>query len=585
MGVKCYKKGYPRPQLVRGGFTPLNGRWAFAFDQNDGLESAGYERGFASDTEINVPFSYETAASGIGKTEHCACVWYCREIQAEPREGERVILWFEGADYLSRVWVNGAFAGQNEGAYHRFGFDITKHLRKGANTLAVKCEDKMDGRRIRGKQRWYNEERFECFYTQTTGIYKDVWLETVPDTRVESLRITPLYSERKVRFDAGIANACGAELEIAVSFKGEPVASVRVAAKGEVSVDLDIGMAGKTRAVYDWTPDNPDLYDAELRVYRDGTAVDTAGSYFGFRDIRAAGGAVLLNRFPFCQKLVLDQGYWPESGLTPPSEEALMRDIELAKSMGFNGARKHQKTEDERYLYWADVLGFAVWCEMPSCHAFSDGLIGAFTDQWQRVVRQNYNHPSVLAWVPFNESWGIENVATDAAQKDFSKSAYRLTKALDPMRPVISNDGWEHTESDILTLHNYGADPGCIAEQVLGATGEGARFSGQRRAFADGCGYGGQPVMISEYGGIAMNGHRGWGYGEHAADGETLLGRIRALTGGIKTLPRVYGYCYTQLTDVQQEINGLLYEDRTPKIPPDEIKRVTEIKEDGGELR
>jgi beta-galactosidase/beta-glucuronidase len=569
--------------MVRGGYESLDGEWAFAFDPEDRYEGGGrgHEKGFAPEVKITVPFSYETAASGIGRTEHCRRVWYCREIKAEPKRGENVLLWFEGADYLTKVWVNGTFVGQNEGAYHRFGFDITKQLRKGANTLAVKCEDAPDARQIRGKQRWFQEERFECFYTQTTGIWKSVWLETVAGARVEDIRVTPLYAERKARFDIGIAGAGDdTELEIAVSFGGEAVTGARVPAQSAVSIGLDISRAGETRAAREWSPGRPDLYDVEIAVYKGGAVADTVGSYFGFRDIRASGGAVLLNRLPFYQKLVLDQGYWPESGLTPPSEGALIRDIELAKSMGFNGARKHQKIEDERYLYWADVLGFAVWCEMPSCHAFSERLIGAFTDQWQKAVRQNCSHPSVIAWVPFNESWGIENVLTDPAQQNFTEGVYRLTKAVDPTRPVVSNDGWEHTSSDILTLHNYESDPACFAAQVSDAVnGRHAHeppFFVRRAAFADGYRYGGQPVMISEYGGIAMNGRKGWGYGEHAADGGRLLERVRALTDGIKALPGVCGYCYTQLADVRQEINGLLYEDRSPKVPAEDVKEIND---------
>jgi beta-galactosidase/beta-glucuronidase len=297
------------------------------------------------------------------------------------------------------------------------------------------------------------------------------------------------------------------------------------------------------------------------------------------REITIDGPNVLLNGTPLYQRLILDQGYWKDSHLTPPDEEALVTDIDKILALGYNGVRKHQKTEDERFLYWADVKGLLVWSEMAAAYEFNDRAAASFTREWMEIVRQNYNHPSVITWTPFNESWGVGRIKTDAAQQRFTQAIYYLTKSFDPCRPVICNDGWEHTISDIVTLHDYEEKGEDFLdrylehmEEILGNT---IYHNKSKSAFADGFAYRGQPLILSEFGGIAFNsGNSGWGYGNKVNSPEEFIKRFDAITTAIKRLDIFCGYCYTQVTDVQQEINGLLDSERNFKVDPKIIKEI-----------
>jgi beta-galactosidase/beta-glucuronidase len=310
---------------------------------------------------------------------------------------------------------------------------------------------------------------------------------------------------------------------------------------------------------------------------QDGQPIDTVYSYFGMRSIRIVGDQILLNHTPLYQRLLLDQGYWSETHLTPPSEEALLEDIDKTLALGFNGVRKHQKLEDPRYLYWCDRKGLLVWSEMPSTYEFGDDAVERFTNEWMAIVRQYYNHPSIITWVPFNESWGISEIFTDRMQQQFTESIYHLTKAFDQMRPVIVNDGWEHTVSDIITLHDY-EELGAMLEERYrdkdALLGNAFAHNKHRYPFAQGYGYRGQPVIISEYGGIAFTSEEGWGYGNQVRSEEEFLKRYEGITQAIKSLPYVCGFCYTQITDVQQEVNGLLTIERKPKVNMDSIRSI-----------
>lgn len=350
---------------------------------------------------------------------------------------------------------------------------------------------------------------------------------------------------------------------------------------------MDINLYDKTVHEWGialWSWEHPELYDLDIVLYHKGIPEDRVRSYFGMREIRIRGGQILLNGEPLYQRLILDQGYWKESGLTPQGDEALLLDIERVQSLGYNGVRKHQKTENERFLYWCDVKGLLVWAEAPSFYQFTENAVKDFCTQWQEIVEQNYNHPSVITWTPLNESWGIMNVGRDKAQQSFTQMVYHLTKCIDPMRPVIVNDGWEHTVSDIITLHDYEEDGSRIAQkytQFKEAILSGDFYhNNYRNAFADGFSYQGQPVIISEFGGIAFEqeGEEGWGYGNKVRSSEEFLKRFSSVTLAVKQLPYVCGYCYTQLTDVQQEINGLLTEERDFKVEPEKIREINEAR-------
>ena len=331
-----------------------------------------------------------------------------------------------------------------------------------------------------------------------------------------------------------------------------------------------------------WSINNPNLYDINYKLFCEDAVIDNVASYFGIRELEIKGNKIYLNEEELYLKLILDQGYWKESHLTPPSEESLIKDIESVLAFGYNGIRKHQKLEDERFLYWCDVKGVLVWSEMASCYKFNDNSLQNFTNEWIRVVKQNYNHPSIITWVPINESWGIPKVSACKKEQNFANTLYYLTKAIDNTRPVITNDGWEHTISDIITIHDYKQDAELLYKEYVDTEkkvlNNSKEYNGKHRLFANGYQYKGQPIIMSEYGGIAINSEKGWGYGDHARDEKELIERFTKLTETIKSIPYVSGYCYTQLSDVQQEINGLMDENRNYKIDPSIIKNIDNMR-------
>lgn len=588
--MAIYMKDYPRPQFVRSAWQSLNGLWQFAFDDSDAGIKNRWMDAFPAERTICVPFTYETAMSGIGDEHVHRIVWYSRQLplQEPVRDGERLLLHFEGSDYRTEVWCGGVYLGAHRGGYSRFTFDLTDALRYGAQpVLTVRVADSFAQNQPRGKQR-YRGESWGCWYVQTTGIWKTVWLERVPQQYIRSVVNTPdartgqlLLQVETAIPEERFAAACY-ELEIAVFFDGDETACSRAVLKSPLqNVAADIREDGQ-KTLRLWSPDTPNLYDVRYRLYCDGELLDTVDSYFGLRSIDIRGDRIFLNDEELYLRMILDQGYWKDSGLTPPSEAALQRDIELTLEFGYNGARKHQKVEDERYLYWCDVRGLLVWSEMAATYAFDSCAVEQFTDEWGSVVRQNQNHPAIIAWVPFNESWGVPEVRSNLKQQAFVNSIYYLTKSLDGTRPVITNDGWEHTISDILTIHDYKE----VGAELLDAYADEEKrvLNNQRSvswygqlAFAQGYAYRGQPVVLSEYGGIAFRSESGWGYGGQVKDEAEFLQRFESQNDAIHRVPYFTGFCYTQLTDVQQEVNGLVDMQRQEKFSPMISRKIREI--------
>lgn len=596
----CYIRGYPRPQMVRNLWYSLNGEWEFRFDDDrQGERNRWYEK-FGGENKIQVPFSYETKLSGIGKEEEHFCVWYARNLELDRQNlaGKRVILHFEGCDYLTRVWINGKKAGEHEGGYTRFSFDITDYLEK-INRVVVRAEDTFDEQQLRGKQRW-RKESFRCWYVQTTGIWKNVWMEIVDEIYISSLKLIPKAKERALGIELDIIEEriCNnITVRAQVSFGNKlintiefPAGSNHTSAVMDVSeIDEDAELNG----IHYWSPEKPDLYDVKISLYSEGRLCDEVGSYFGMREITAYQGNILLNEEPVFQRLILDQGYWKESGMTPPSEEAIIEDIKKTKELGFNGARKHQKIEDERYYYWCDVLGLLTWCEIPSAYRFGDREVSNYMREASEIVKQYYNHPSIIVWTAFNESWGINEIRTDIGQQHLTEAVYHMIKSVDSSRLVVANDGWEHTVSDIISLHDYEEDAEMFLERYKGNLEEileGKIYHNLLKpVFADHYHYAGQPVIISEYGGIAFcNEQKGWGYGNKVKTTEEFIDRYETITSAIKKIPYLCGYCYTQLTDVYQEINGLMDEKRNFKIDAAIIRSINQkrlgIKMKGSEV-
>lgn len=571
---------YPQPQFMREQWMTLNGSWEFEFDDaNVGLDENWARSGKKFSRTILVPFAFETPRSGIGDRSFHPWVWYRRTFTVPGNwKGRRVLLHFGAVDYRATVWVNGHLAGTHEGGSTPFRFDITPLLTGGSNTLVVRAEDPPTDRYIsRGKQYWEPKSR-GIFYTRTTGIWQSVWLEAVGESYLEGVRITPSL-EGLVHFEGRVALSRGdLTLSIAIRFGDQPVVS------GTAQVDgPKVTAALKVESPRLWSPWNPNLYDVTFELRRGQEVLDRVQSYFGVRTITAENGRVLLNKSPIYLKTVLDQGYWPESNLTPPSDEAIQYDIRMTKEMGFNGARKHQKLEDPRFLYWADKMGLLVSSEMANAYLYDAAYVSRFTREWMEAMERDYNHPSIIIWVPINESWGTPDLRNPQQQAHL-KSLYWLTRSLDSTRLVIDNDGWEHVDTtDLFAIHDY-ARTGDILYQKYKDVGEARLFPMGGRAFLlPGYEYNGSPIFLSEFGGIAyiMPGQKvpeeAWGYAGVEPNKEAALARLRGLYEAIARLPAIIGICYTQLTDVEQEINGLMTYDRKPKFEPAEIKALNDL--------
>lgn len=579
-----YIAGYPRPQFVRDAWLSLDGEWNFRFDDNKQGVAEEWHKALPDARKINVPFTYETKASGIGEEEHHTCVWYERSFTVpQQHRQQHVIMHFQAVDYKATVWINGVQAGTHEGGYAAFSFDITNYLASdGENVVAVQVEDSLSRTQPRGKQRWINDN-FGCWYVQTTGIWQSVWLEFVESAYVEKVRMTPDIDTSTITFDYYVQGSehyepNSLQLTAKIWLNGKLVRQCTHVVEEELShsYELSSPQAGEWQVAL-WHPQHPNLYDVEIILRHGDTVLDHVYSYFGMRKISTYEGNVLLNNVPIEQRLILDQGYWTDTHLTPPSEQALIEDIDKTLEMGFNGVRKHQKVEDPRYMYWCDRKGVLLWSEMASTYQFNERAVTRFTEQWLEIVEQHYNHPCIVTWVPFNESWGIANILTSRKQQQFTEGIYHLTKAIDDTRPVIVNDGWEHTVSDIITLHDYEENGESFAERYSdkeAVLSNKISFNGHKFAFAQGYEYKGQPVIVSEYGGIAFTDEKGWGYGNQVATEQQFLDRYDRITSAIKQTPYISGYCYTQITDVQQEVNGLLKENREPKLPLEAVKAI-----------
>jgi Glycosyl hydrolases family 2, sugar binding domain/Glycosyl hydrolases family 2, TIM barrel domain len=580
--------GCPRPQLVRRRWISLDGSWDFALDPDGRWQEPGQVRW---GTRIRVPFSPETPASGIGFKGFCRACWYRLRAAApitpdEIARGERLFLRFGAVDHQARVWAGGRWSGTHEGGYTPFALDVTDRVSDGQLEIVVQAQDDpLDLAKPRGKQDWMPEPH-AIWYPRTTGIWQTVWMEVVPATCVRSLRWTPSLERWEISLDLALDGPLpqDAVARVQLSEGGRPLACDTYQLFGrEVSRRIafpDPGIDDSRNRLL-WSPESPTLLDARIEICdAAGRPLDRVESYTALRSLGVDRERVLLNGRPYEARLVLDQGYWPESGLTAPDEAALRRDIELTRAMGFNGARKHQKIEDPRYLYWADRLGLLVWEEMPSAYRFTTQAIERVTREWMDVLARDYSHPCIAAWVPFNESWGVPNLPDKPAERDWVRSLYHLTKTLDPTRPVIGNDGWESVATDIIGIHDYDDAPQEIASRYASHENRPRLFRharpGGRSLVLDGDARLDHPVVLSEFGGIAYSSDpdRTWGY-RRCASPDELLSQYRQLLEVVRSRDMLAGFCYTQLTDTYQEANGLLFADRRPKIPIDEIARAT----------
>ena len=569
-------KEYPRPQFRREEWQNLNGEWEFAFDdKNEGIKSGLWQGNTTLPLKINVPFSYEYPASGVGDAAQHDVVWYRRTFAiAEGNGGRRALLCFNAADYQTDVWLNGVHILTHTGGFTPFSADITDFLKKGGNVIVVRCEDTLNDAVPRGKQSWTGSP-FSCFYVPNTGIWQSVWLEFFGEDCIAEHSLFCDYDKTELYGELATLYGSADEAEIAVTFDGKLIKRERLTLRGRHN-RYRFALPKDYTDDYSWSPENPRLLYVDFALYTGGKQIDLAHTRIGMRKISIdEHGKICLNNRPYYQRLVLDQGYWQESGLTPPSVDALRKDIELAKAMGFNGARKHQKLEDPYYCYYAEELGFLTWCEMPSAYRFCAEETAAITQEWQEIVRAGRNCTSNVCYVPLNESWGVREIAADETQKAFARSLYYLTKSLDPTRLISTNDGFETVNpTDILGVHDYDAEK--AEDFAKYANGYDGMHPQGFALFAEGERYAGEPALLTEFGGRAMQSDakgEAWGYSGAAQNEEAFLKQLGSIMQGVYSC-NFQGYCYTQLTDVQQEVNGLLTAERKPKADMQKLKAI-----------
>ena len=576
---KYLRQEYPRPSLVRDRWLCLNGEWRFAFDDDD----KGLAGGWSSDSSqldmvINVPFAYQTPASGINCQEYHPVVWYSRDFEVPGDwQRDRILLHFGAVDYEATVWVNGIVAGTHAGGYVPFSFDITDLLREGSNTVTVRVVDEDKITQPRGKQTATGEP-WACWYTPVTGIWQSVWLEPVNALRFTDIFLKPDIDNESLTIDYTLTRwEPGLSIEVIASSEGNLVCKQEVSVPDTIIRWLAAPLSRGSLSISVpspklWSPESPFLYDLVLRLKSGDIVVDELKTYFGMRKIHVDRGQVYLNNKPYYQRLVLDQGYWVEGLYTVTSVEELKKDVELTKAMGFNGARKHQKIEDPYFYYYCDKLGLLVWSEMPACYEYDVAGAEALRREWTEAVMRDRNHPCIIAWVPINESWGVDQLAWKVMPEAvaYLMGLYYQTKSLDPTRLVVSNDGWEQALTDMLTIHEYTQDACDLRERY-----EAFKQNRHKKAFSHGrpiilpeFDYDGAPILVTEFGGVKVEEQQaeGWGYGQAAANYEEMLQRIKDLVDVLLEEDEIVGYCYTQLTDVQQEVNGLLDEHHNPKV-------------------
>lgn len=553
---------HPFPQAVRAEWLNLNGTWEFG--ETDETADSLYLSEKPYPDKIVVPYCRESKLSGLERKGFVKNVWYRRTFELPKTwRSPRTILHIGACDYRTRVWLNGSLLGEHVGGSTPFSFEITHALKPGANTVIVSAyDDVRSGLQAAGKQS-PQLDSFGCMYTRTTGIWQTVWLEGVGSTFIRGFHIEPDPSNSRIIVGSEIDGPRqDADLTITVAANGKVVGKAKVRANWR-----------DTRTVLDlsdkrlWSVENPFLYDLQLELTAGGKVIDSVGSYFGLRDVTIRGAAILINSKPVFQRLVLDQGFYPDGVWTAPTDADLRADIDMSKALGFNGARLHQKVFEPRFLYWADKLGYLVWGEFPNwgLNYSNPAIDKPVVDEWVEVLRRDRNHPSIVGWCPFNE--------TNASAGELQNTIVGITHLVDPSRPVIDTSGYVHSVSspDVLDAHDYDQNPTTFRARWCDSFGPGADIPKRYRGDA---GFACVPFMVSEYGGIGWTTTGGWGYGTAPKDLEQFYTRYAGLTNALLDSRYMFGFCYTQITDVEQEQNGMYTYDRKPKFDAKRIKAV-----------
>ena len=562
-----YRSEHPKPQFQRANWLNLNGVWDFEIDHGNSGEARGMEKPDALLTQkINVPFCPESRLSGVEYTDFMRSVWYRRSVElTEAQCADRVVLHFGAVDYQATVYINGKKCGSHKGGYVSFSFDITEFVVPGENVITVHAEDDTVSLLIPSGKQSRRYHSWGCFYTRTTGIWQTVWLEFTPKAYIKNVRYYPDADAQSIQLQAELVGQ--GEFTACASFENRDMGSVSAHSDGG---NLCITLALKEKHL--WELGKGGLYDLRLTF-----GEDEVDSYFGLRSIRYADKKFYLNGKSVFQRLILDQGFYPDGIYTAPSDAELEADVDRGMAMGFNGARLHEKVFEERFLYHCDRKGYMVWDEYPNwgMDISRPEILMAVLPEWLEEMNRDFNHPSIVGWCPFNETWDVYG----RKQMDETISTvYYATKAVDPTRPCIDTSGNYHVVTDIYDLHDYTQSPEELAEHLKDLDVPGGLVS--ESAFSKRQTYDCKaPFFISEYGGIRWAEDKsGWGYGEGPQDEADFFARLKGLTDVLLDDPRIFGLCYTQLTDVEQEQNGLYTYDRKPKFPPEQIRPIFEKK-------
>ncbi len=578
---------HPRPQLTRPQWIDCSGTWDFLVDGDDvGLAEGWWEAFPSNPQKIVVPYPVESPASGIGDCGFHRVVWYHRDLETPELSGdERVLLHIGACDYAATVWCNGQLVASHEGGHTPFSCDLTGALSGRRAAVVIRAmDDPADVGQPRGKQGWHLRPQ-RVWYPRTTGMWQPVWLEVVPSRWIAEVHWSTDLSAARVRCELRLEGRTRAEQRIRVRLEYGDVllaqSEVLLEGRDRVSVELCLPQLenGVDRGQLLWSPESPTLVDATITLLDDNSeSVDVARSYLGIRDVAVRDGHFLLNGRPYFLRFALEQGLWPETHLAAPDDAALRREVEVTKDLGFNGLRIHQKLEDPRFLYWCDRLGLMVWEEMPSCYRFGTDAVLRLTREWSEAVLRDRSHPCIVCWVPMNESWGVPDLVQRADERSLVLALVHLTRALDPTRPVISNDGWEHLDSDIVSIHDYAPDGPTLRSRYATADAihhaVASAWPGPRRVLLDAEDARGQCVMVTEFGGLSLvpqAGEEWFGYATHTSP-EQLEKAFVDLVGALLDSPEIAGFCYTQLTDTFQETNGILDARRLPKIPASAVR-------------
>lgn len=577
--MNILKTEYPRPQFERSSWLNLNGEWSCTFDFSRSGDSRDLKNSTGFEKKIQVPFCPESKLSGIGFTDFIEMMWYQREISIpENWAGKRILLHFGAVDYKSTIFLDGTEVGRHTGGCSPFTVDLTKNVQCGAtHNLVVKVEDYgRNGLQPLGKQSpWYDSRG--CCYTRTTGIWQTVWMEAVHPAAMAHCRIIPDYDNGTFSFSPVFyQEPRNLKLTVRILDNGTEVVAKTVKAASGITLSLTLPEPKE------WNPKTPFLYDIIYTLSDESGIIDEVKSYAGLRKIHIENGRCYLNNTPIYLRFVLDQGYDPESLQTARDDAAIIRDIQYSLNAGFNGARLHQKIFDERFHYYADKMGYLTWAEYPDWGmSFWERFQKAdpnynlsfrnFLTEWETIVQRDYNHPSIIAWTPFNETCTIYNKEDHCR---LLSDVYDLTKRLDPTRPINDTSGYTHVKTDLWTVHHYAQEPETLAAELKRKPISMLDPELETKAWNN------QPYIIDEYGGVRYipEGKKpftanSWGYNTDALNREETMERIAALTDAILEIPEVTGYCYTQLTDIEQEENGIYCYDRTEKFDMDVIRK------------